>query len=173
MGQTHVSDVAQAKIVIVHIDIATKNSGRVIIALIDCMATATSFLGTDLPKAGEFLLIFIRAAGQLARVGFFTGNPQVLFSNPYLYLPIPVPAPMGTGFTVPSSSFLHHSPFPMASHLQPSPLPLQHMLSTTANILYIKFFINSYLSPCTSHAWIMMWQQQPRCRQNTWHCRGL
>jgi hypothetical protein len=67
MGQTHISDVVQAKIVIVHIDIATKNSGHVMIALNDYPATATSFLGTDLPEAGEFLLVFIGAAGQLAR----------------------------------------------------------------------------------------------------------
>jgi hypothetical protein len=38
--------------------------------------------------------VLFRQAG----IGFFTGNPRVLFSNPYPYPPIPVPAPTGTGF---------------------------------------------------------------------------
>jgi hypothetical protein len=36
------------------------------IALNNYLATATSFFGTDLPEAGEFLLVFIGATRQLA-----------------------------------------------------------------------------------------------------------
>ena len=52
---------------IMHIDITAKNSSCVMIVFDDYPATATGFLGTNLPKAMKFFIVFVGATGQLAR----------------------------------------------------------------------------------------------------------
>jgi hypothetical protein len=48
---------------IVHIDITPKNSGCVMIVFDNYPATATSFLGTNLPEAmGKNFIVFVGAA---------------------------------------------------------------------------------------------------------------
>ena len=65
-GHAHVSDVAEAEIVIMLTDIAPKDYGCVMISFDYNLATAAGFFSTDLLKAmGEFFLVSVGATRQL------------------------------------------------------------------------------------------------------------
>ena len=67
MGHAHVSNVAEAKIMIMLADIVPKDCGHVMILFDYNSAMAASFFSTNLSEAmGEFFLVFVGATRHLA-----------------------------------------------------------------------------------------------------------